>query len=106
VRLANRISRRHAFIAGHRLERAGGRNDHEHLFLADRRHLGTIGQGLMAQLVVSAMDVKFAARVAPLTDRDISRFARSFDSGAAVPGDVVRYAERTTVAPGVRTTPE
>jgi hypothetical protein len=45
------------------------------LFLSDVRHLGTVGQGLFAELIVNAIDAKFHAGVAPMLQREILDFA-------------------------------
>lgn len=77
TRLANRISRDEAVILGKKLDRVHSRNDLGHLFLADKRHLGTLGQGFMAQMFIHALNVKFAAGIAPLSDKDVLEFAAS-----------------------------
>ncbi|WP_406700813.1 SGNH/GDSL hydrolase family protein [Singulisphaera sp. Ch08] len=83
AKIANRFSRDHTLIGGRRLDRIESGNDLDHLFLADQRHFGTLGQGLMAQMVVNAIDTKFAATIAPLSDRDIASFAASFSEPAS-----------------------
>jgi phospholipase/lecithinase/hemolysin len=77
AKIANRFSVDHALIGGRRLDRIQTGNDLAHLFLSDQRHFGTMGQGLMAQMVVNAIDTKFAATIAPLSDREIAGFANS-----------------------------
>ena len=46
-----------------------------HFFLADGIHAGTVGQGVIAQAFISAVDERFGARLPPLTARQIVRFA-------------------------------
>jgi len=47
-----------------------------HFYLADGLHAGTVGQGLMADVFVHAIDRAFGAAVAPLSPREITQFAR------------------------------
>jgi lysophospholipase L1-like esterase len=77
TRLANLASRERMRLAGQRLDRIQGANDLSHLFLADGRHLGTFGQAVLAQMVVTALDAKFAAGIERLGDREIREFAES-----------------------------
>lgn len=88
AKIADRFSRDHALIGGRRLDRIQSGNDLEHLFLADQRHFGTLGQGLLAQLVVNAIDTKFAAQIAPLSDRDITEFAASLSETESGPASL------------------
>ena len=52
-----------------------GDNYHD-FFLADGIHLGTVGQGIIADAFVSAVDSKFGARIRPLSPTQIVQFAR------------------------------
>jgi len=63
-----------------------GDNYHD-FFLADGIHVGTVGQGLIANDFVNAIDARFGLKVAPLTPQQIVNFARRVDSteGGAVP---------------------
>jgi phospholipase/lecithinase/hemolysin len=54
-------------------ERAG--NQPDCLILADRRHLGTVGQGLLARLIVEKINLRFQAGVKPISDDEILDFA-------------------------------
>ncbi|SIO03419.1 Phospholipase/lecithinase/hemolysin [Singulisphaera sp. GP187] len=98
AKIANRFSRDHALIGGRRLDRLQSGNDLHHLFLADQRHFGTMGQGLMAQMVVNAIDTKFAATVAPLSDRDIAGFAASLSEPTANPASLATLGAKGTRA--------
>lgn len=82
TRLANRFSQDNAMIVGRRMDRVDGRNDSRHLFLADRRHLGTLGQGFLAQMFVNTLNGRFAAGIEPLLDRDVAEFAASLSTQA------------------------
>jgi lysophospholipase L1-like esterase len=56
-----------------------GDNYHD-FFLADGLHVGTVGQGLIANDFVNAIDARFGLKVAPLTARQIVSFAKRVDS--------------------------
>lgn len=94
AKIANRFSLDHALIGGRRLDRIQSGNDLNHLFLADQRHFGTMGQGLMAQMVVNAIDTKFAATIAPLNDRDIAAFAASLSEPSSSSASLATIGEK------------
>ena len=94
AKIANRFSLDHALIGGRRLDRIQSGNDLDHLFLADQRHFGTMGQGLMAQMVVNAIDTKFAATIAPLSDRDIAGFAASLSEPSSNSASLATLGEK------------
>ena len=50
---------------------------YHHFFLADGIHVGTVGQGIIAEAFVKAVDAMFGAGLAPLPPRQIVRFART-----------------------------
>lgn len=52
-------------------------NAPRNFFLADGLHVGTIGQGLIADAFLAAIRTEFGARVAPLTPGQIVHFARA-----------------------------
>ena len=56
-------------VAGRRVVRSGPSDDPDHLFLGDVRHLGTVGQGELAAMVVATIDARFAAGVRCLSQR-------------------------------------
>ena len=62
-------------VAGRPIVRSGPSDDPDHLFLGDVRHLGTVGQGLLAAMVVVTINAKFAAGVPPFSQREILEFA-------------------------------
>ena len=45
-------------------------------FLGDFIHIGTVAQGIIANTFISAIDAKFGAGMAPLSDTQIVQFAR------------------------------
>jgi hypothetical protein len=69
-------------VAGHPIVRSGPSDDPHHLFLGDVRHLGTVGQGLLAALLDVTIDAKFAAGVPPLSEREVFKFAETHDRAA------------------------
>ena len=66
-------------VAGRRVVRSGPSDDPDHLFLGDVRHLGTVGQGVLAAMVVATINARFAAGVPPLSEREILEFAETHD---------------------------
>ena len=63
-----------------------GDNYHD-FFLADGLHIGTVGQGIIANDFLDAIDAHFGARVAPLSAKQVVSFARrvSLKQGGGVP---------------------
>jgi lysophospholipase L1-like esterase len=51
-----------------------GDNPHD-LFLADGLHLGTVGQGLLANVFINTIDTSFGAAILPLTNHQILKDA-------------------------------
>ncbi|WP_165226984.1 SGNH/GDSL hydrolase family protein [Aquisphaera insulae] len=51
-------------------------NDYHHFFLSDQIHVGTVGQGLIANAFVNAVDARFGLHVKPLTPTQIVAFAK------------------------------
>ena len=77
ARAANLISTRYALVGGRRLDRREPANDLDHFFLADVRHPGTVGQGLLAQVFIHVLNAEFGAGIEPLRDAEVLSFARS-----------------------------
>ena len=71
------LSREYVLIAGRRLDRHRPANSLDCLFLADGRHLGTLGQGQMASMFIVVVNTKFAAGIRPLEPREVLAIARS-----------------------------
>jgi hypothetical protein len=61
------------------LDRPG--DNFHHFFLADGIHVGTVGQGIIADAFVHAVDARFGARLVPLTPRQIIAFAGHIGPG-------------------------
>lgn len=51
-------------------------NSYQDFFLADGIHIGTVGQGLIADAFVNAIDTKFGAKVRPLSPQAIVHYAK------------------------------
>lgn len=77
TRAATLVSLETVLVAGRKLDRLGYGNDLDHFFLADVRHPGTLGQSLLAKLVVETINARFGAGVAPLDDREVLELAAS-----------------------------
>jgi len=73
--VANRLSREWVFVAGQRIDLRIPGNGPRHAFLADGRHLGTLGQGMLARLFIVTVNLRFKAGLAPLKDRDLLALA-------------------------------
>ena len=76
-RASTLIYPRQVQIAGRKIDRAQVGNDLDCMFLADVRHLGTMGQGILAKAIVAMLNVRFDAGIAPLEDREILAIATS-----------------------------
>jgi phospholipase/lecithinase/hemolysin len=50
-------------------------DDFRHFYLADGVHVGTVGQGLIADAFVAALDARFGVGLAPLSPEQIVQFA-------------------------------
>ncbi len=74
-------------IADHRIVRSDPSDDPDHLFLGDVRHIGTVGQGELAALILATINARFHAGVTPLSQREILGFAK--DPGSA-PSTTIR----------------
>jgi hypothetical protein len=75
TRISDRIYPETFLVAGHGIVRSGPSDNPDLLVLGDVRHLGTVGQGLFAELFVSAIDAKFHAGVPALSQREVFEFA-------------------------------
>ena len=71
ARVAERIFPKVVTVGGRRIDRLTPGNSPGNLFLADGRHIGTIGQGLIAQRFVRAAFVCFGIGIAPISHREI-----------------------------------
>jgi lysophospholipase L1-like esterase len=77
TRIANLVNRDQFILGGVAMDRCRPGNGLDSFFLADGRHPGTMGQGLMAMMFVNTINRRFQAGIPPLTDREIVEFARS-----------------------------
>jgi hypothetical protein len=55
-------------------------DDYHDFFLADGLHIGTIGQGLIADAFINAVDTKFGAKVRTLSPQQIVRYAKTVEA--------------------------
>lgn len=62
-------------VADWEIDRLGASNDPRHLFLGDGFHPGTIGQCLIANRFLDAVNCGFGGDVAPLGEAEMVRFA-------------------------------
>ncbi|MEO6809036.1 MAG: hypothetical protein ABI353_07975, partial [Isosphaeraceae bacterium] len=52
-------------------------DNYHHFYLADNYHPGTVGQGLIANTIVEAINTQFHAGIRPLTPRQIIHRAQN-----------------------------
>lgn len=78
--LAQMLSPQYVSFAGKMVERDQPGNSLDRLFLADVRHLGTLGQGLLAKLLVNVLNARCEAGIRPLDEREILAYAESLAS--------------------------
>ncbi len=84
-------------VGNHKFHLRKPGNAIDHLFLGDVRHLGTIGQGMFAKMVVDALNTKFRAGISPLSDREIVGFAERMSPPVASAEPFLRQASFTQV---------
>jgi len=70
-------------FAGRAVDRDRPGNSLDRLFLADGRHLGTSGQGVLAKFLVDALNARCAAGIRPLDEREIIAYAEAIAPSAA-----------------------
>lgn len=94
ARFLNFVAPNSVQIAGIQLDRRQGCDCRGHLFLADRRHPGTLGQGLMALMILETLNAKFGAEIKPISNDELVRFARAVaDSSSSSPSTGSRAPE-------------
>lgn len=94
TKVANRLSPDALFVGGHRVDRLRAGNGPGHLFLADRRHLGTLGHAMLARCFIVTVNLRFRAGLAPLTDREILACAGLAPNARGVTGLVDSAVDR------------
>jgi hypothetical protein len=82
ARVANLVSADAITFGGRRIDRSAIGNGPECVFLADRRHAGTVGQGMLARILVDTINARFGAGIEALSDREILEFAQSASTWA------------------------
>jgi lysophospholipase L1-like esterase len=98
ARAANLVSKEYVSVGGRRLDRRRPANDLGHFFLADLRHPGTLGQGMLARMFVEAVNAQFGTGIEPLGDREIFDLA----SAVSAPGPLGDGVRLTALGPGPR----
>ncbi|MDR3634722.1 MAG: SGNH/GDSL hydrolase family protein [Isosphaeraceae bacterium] len=87
MKVANRLGRDALVVAGQKLDRHDPGNGLGHVFLADRRHLGTLGHGAIARFFIVTVNLRFRAGIPPLTDQALLSCAgASLADGSKSPG--------------------
>jgi phospholipase/lecithinase/hemolysin len=105
TRAANLLSRDHVLVSGLRLDRRRPANRLDHFFLADVRHPGTLGQGLMARMFIEVLNARFGMKIEPLGDREVLAFAQSLsprDDAVRLVGTDARSPQAGPAAPPAR----
>ncbi len=72
-------------VDGVAIDRTTPSDNYTSLFLADGLHIGTVGQGLLANAFVSAADTNFNAGILPLSQAQIIESARSVPAAVPLP---------------------
>lgn len=75
------ISPKHVVVAGRKVERERTGNSPDRLFLGDVRHLGTMGQGMIAKMMIDALNKKCGAAIKPLDESEIVSLSDSLANG-------------------------
>ena len=70
-RVSRAISPKFLVVGGRRIERERAGDSPDRLFLGDARHLGTMGQGMIAKLMVETLNKKCGAGIKPLDEREV-----------------------------------
>jgi phospholipase/lecithinase/hemolysin len=75
VRISALASPKYVRVGGRKLDRRVAGNEPDHVFLADRRHVGTAVQALLARQVVAAANGQFGYDLPQFSDDEILRLA-------------------------------
>ncbi|MDR3632725.1 MAG: GDSL-type esterase/lipase family protein [Isosphaeraceae bacterium] len=102
TRLGRSLSGRYVNAGGRALDRFHSGNDDEHFFLADGRHVGTIGQGMLAKLIVDTFNDRFRTGIPPLTIHEIVDFARSLPASRPEGPPACRPSRCRSAGNGIR----
>jgi hypothetical protein len=97
---ANLVSEDYVLVAGRWLDRRHPGNGPDCFFLADVRHPGTLGQGLMARMFIEVVNARFDAGIAPLEPQEVLALAGAVaPAGDGELGRVHRAAVPRPVTP-------
>lgn len=80
-RIARLLSPRYLVVGGRRLARGGVGAGIDHVFLADRRHAGTLVHGLIARVMIATLNRHFGTMIPPVTDRELIDYATRIARG-------------------------
>jgi hypothetical protein len=72
-------------VDGVNINRTVPSDQYTHLFLADGLHIGTVGQGLLANAFISVADSQFKAGISPLTPAELIKSAQSVPTAIPLP---------------------
>lgn len=74
-RVSHLIAPEFVAVGGRKVERERFGDSPDRLFLGDARHLGTMGQGMIAKLMIDCLNKKCGAGIRPLDEREIVALA-------------------------------
>jgi hypothetical protein len=98
--LVNRVARvvapSRVTVGNRAIDRDRPGNEPDCLILADRRHMGTVGQALLARLIVEKLNQRFHAGVKPISDEEILAYAARIWSEASGGTQTVSAASPAT----------
>lgn len=83
TRLAQLVSPRSVHVGGRSISRAECGDGVDHVFLADRRHVGTVVQGLLARVLVAAINRHLDLAIELPTDEDLLEIATRAAEGSS-----------------------
>jgi phospholipase/lecithinase/hemolysin len=72
---ANFLSRDRVLIAGRAIDRTTPSDEPSHFFLADVRHAGTVGHGMLASMFIDLLNTHYGAGIRRLEEPEILRLA-------------------------------
>lgn len=79
TRVARLVPSDYLVLGGRQVARRGSGDDLNHVFLSDRRHIGTIAQGLLARAFLTATNAHCGTDIPLPSDREIVDFASEIE---------------------------
>ena len=86
-RISHVLSPQFVVVGGRKVERERTGNSPDCLFLGDARHLGTMGQGMIAKLMIDALNKKCGAGIKPLDEQEIAALCDALTSSPLATGE-------------------